>query len=136
MTPFSHLFIGNRPPSPQWRINASSFLLAFGALGVRWWVGSNSPVLCAGGGICCVPYNTNAIIDPIFSSPHLTPPLVSARANQCTQFASGLRPHPGRGGNANGGRRECGGGSEQPGGSVCRGLSDCFLCVFLIIIHQ
>ena len=44
---------------------------------------------------------------------------VSAQANQCTSFASGLRPHPWRGGNTNGGRRECGGGSEEPG-SVCR----------------
>jgi hypothetical protein len=38
---------------------------------------------------------------------------VSAQANQQTSFASGLRPHPWRGGNANGGFLERGGGSAR-----------------------
>jgi hypothetical protein len=38
---------------------------------------------------------------------------VSAQANQCTSFASDLRPHPWRGGNTNRGHLERGGGSER-----------------------
>jgi hypothetical protein len=43
---------------------------------------------------------------------------VSAQANQCTSFASDLRPHPWRGGSTNGGHLERGGGSERSV-SVC-----------------
>jgi hypothetical protein len=87
-------------------------------------VGRKSPVLCAGGllfSVCLqkmTPFITFASFD-IAPSPR-------RQINQCTQLASGLRPHPGRGGNANGGRRECGGGSEQPGSACRRG--DFFPC--------
>jgi hypothetical protein len=86
-----------------------------GLSGVRWWVGTARFCVCSRRGVFSV-YNQ---MTPF--STHLTPRPVSAQANQCTWLASGLQPHPGRGGNANGGRRECGGGSEQPGCvCVCR----------------
>jgi hypothetical protein len=62
-------------------------------------VGRNGPFLCAEEGV-----DFNIQNDPISRLIRHHP--VSAQANQCTSFASGLRPHPWRGGNTNGGHLE------------------------------
>jgi hypothetical protein len=69
---------------------------------VQWLVGTNGPFLCEKG------------VDYFHAKrPHsrlIRHHPVSAQANQCTSFASGLRPHPWRGGNTNGGHLERAGG--------------------------
>ena len=109
-------------PSPHWRINAASLILAFAhihgdavtpALGIRSAVVSrNGPVLCAerkGGFSCKMTHSRYFRHHP-----------VSALANQCSWFDSGLRPYPWRGGNTSFGHPECAGESERSCSMLCR----------------
>ena len=79
------------------------------ASGTRWWVGTVRFCVQKKGLI-------SMQNDPVSRLIRHHP--VSAQAYQCTSFASGLRPHPWRGGNTNGGHLERGGVSERSV-SVC-----------------
>jgi hypothetical protein len=113
--------------SLHWRINAAGLVLAFAhmhgeaatpAVGIRSVVVSrNGPILCA------------ERVDFHAKRPHsrcIRHHPVSALANQCSWFDSGLRPYAWRGGNTSCGHPECGGESERSC-SMCRKGGSSFL---------
>ena len=116
-------------PSPHWRINAASLILAFAhihgeagtsALGIwRARVGRNE----RSGSVS----RRGAFHAKHPRSRYNRPHPVSALANHSSWFVRGLRPHPWRGGNTSFGHLECQGGSERSG-SVCKRRGGLHMC--------
>jgi hypothetical protein len=118
MTPF--IFASQTPP--RLRTGESMHLVCFwpsptsrarrerqrGASGVRWWVGTARQVLCAGGVL--FPCKIN---DPVYFRLANTAPSPHRRIDAPSLLLAFAHVQ-GEAGTPTGGRRECGGGSEQP----------------------